>query len=45
MPALWKQIDKTYQNGDLKLKMWEEVAVYVNVLLNKHFVINHGLID
>jgi len=25
-PALWKQIDKNYQNRDLKLKLWEEVA-------------------
>ena len=25
-PALWEQSDKTYQNRDLKLKLWEEVA-------------------
>ena len=25
-PALWEQSDKNYQNGDLKLKLWEEVA-------------------
>ena len=25
-PALWEQSDKNYQNRDLKLKLWEEVA-------------------
>jgi hypothetical protein len=25
-PALWQQSDKNYQNRDLKLKLWEEVA-------------------
>ena len=25
-PALWEQSDKKYQNRDLKLKLWEEVA-------------------
>jgi len=25
-PALWEQNYKTYQNRDLKLKLWEEVA-------------------
>jgi len=25
-PALWVQSDKKYQNRDLKLKLWEEVA-------------------
>jgi hypothetical protein len=25
-PALWEQSDKNYQNRDMKLKMWEEVA-------------------
>jgi len=25
-PALWEQSYKTYQNRDLKLKLWEEVA-------------------
>jgi len=24
--ALWEQSDKNYQNRDLKLKLWEEVA-------------------
>jgi hypothetical protein len=24
--ALWEQNDKNYQNRDLKLKLWEEVA-------------------
>ena len=26
-PAVWEQCDKNYQNRDLKLKLWEEVAV------------------
>jgi hypothetical protein len=25
-PSLWEQSDETYQNRDLKLKIWEEVA-------------------
>ena len=25
-PALWEQSDKNYQNRDLKLQLWEEVA-------------------
>ena len=25
-PALWEQSDKNYQNRELKLKLWEEVA-------------------
>ena len=25
-PALWEQSDKSYQNRDLKLKLWGEVA-------------------
>ena len=25
-PALWDESDKNYQNRDLKLKLWEEVA-------------------
>ena len=25
-PALWEQSDKNYQNRNLKLKLWEEVA-------------------
>jgi hypothetical protein len=25
-PASWEQSDKNYQNRDMKLKMWEEVA-------------------
>jgi hypothetical protein len=25
-PVLWEQSDKNYQNRDLKLQLWEEVA-------------------
>jgi hypothetical protein len=28
--ALWEHSDKNYQNRDLKLKVWEEVAVECN---------------
>ena len=26
-PALWEQSDRNYQNRDIKLKLWQEVAV------------------
>jgi hypothetical protein len=31
-PALWEQSDKNYQNRDLKLKLWEEVAAECDFL-------------
>jgi hypothetical protein len=26
-PALWEQSDRKYQNRDIKLKLWQQVAV------------------
>jgi hypothetical protein len=30
IPALWEQSAKSYQNRDIKLKMWEEVSAECN---------------
>jgi len=37
-PALWEQSDKNYQNRDLKLKLWEDVAAECDCLVSKNII-------
>ena len=37
-PALLEQSDENYQNRDLKLKMWEEVAAECDSSLSKNAI-------
>jgi len=38
-PALWEQSDKNYQDRDLKLKLWEEVAAECDFSCKQNVII------